>query len=79
MKTCVFTPPHATDMIVAHVIPYLGLKSGAISIPSTRKARSSPTWASVLEEGGRAARAPQACSENLAWARRWLAHASFSI
>jgi len=24
MKTCVFTPPYETDIIVAHIVPYVG-------------------------------------------------------
>jgi hypothetical protein len=24
MKTCVFTPPHETGILVAHIVPYAG-------------------------------------------------------
>ena len=24
MKTCVFTPPHETGIVVAHIVPYAG-------------------------------------------------------
>src|SRR5262245_25756660 len=40
MKTCVFTPPHATGILVAHIVPYAGSHD-------TRLGRES-SWLKVL-------------------------------